>query len=842
MALVLTTSSHTISFTPADSAHQAAYRLSEIGSVASQLIDLTVHDTISIDESADDSDLLTLKFQENDIGFISKENAAELAEFVLAWRSALAALEEQVPISRVSAFPDPLNSDYVTAGLVREKTAFFEEKVVSIRLVTWNLHGEIIGEDLRPLFFGSNESDGAEQLQDLEIYFVALQEADPLSPTTLSANQVTISRWIKQITEALGSSSVHIASSELLGMVLLMFSHRKLASQITDLEISSAGTGVFGYWGNKGAVCIKFMLGANPITGSDGVEIAVINMHLSSGINMQALERRRWEMNELERRLKLPIFNGKLCCKPRNGGKNRTELLYQNGELLDELDGRFLDLDMNDDNATTPTEEKQSITPASVDSEDKAATTSVSTGMTATTAVTINSDQVGPERQMNSIVFVMGDLNYRLSMDRNDVELLVSKSDYDALLFWDQLRNEIKDGLVLIGFQEGPISFPPTYKYDIGTNTFDTSEKARVPAYTDRILYTPYPSLAQLDYEPMAHYISSDHKPIVASFELRTMLIDVDKRGELVKRLLHDMDARENESRPRAEVEQTEYEISDLKVFSTVNQNVKFRNSGNTQIAWEIEPVEGTLLTFNRLDGILPPGVTQTIRVKFIVPPLTSKIAEIFILRIVNRQDYFISIGGDVAPSCFGASLDDMIRKPSGAVNGISDQAGPQLNIPREIWKCVDYLSTRITKDVFRRPGDEIVGQLVRDWLDKGEDFDVTVLDSLASDGNKGVHSVAEQFLLLLQFVVGGVIPESAYDTLLQGKNGVQVIFEVIPRVNVNTLIYIASFLREVKRSVIDFDLILDMFDKVLVRIPRSGKIRTRHKVKRMEFFKAFIG
>ena len=44
-------------------------------------------------------------------------------------------------------------------------------------------------------------------------------------------------------------------------------------------------------------------------------------------------------------------------------------------------------------------------------------------------------------------------------------------------------------GRAFEGFSEGDISFLPTYKYDPGTNTFDTSHKQRIPAYTDRVLF-----------------------------------------------------------------------------------------------------------------------------------------------------------------------------------------------------------------------------------------------------------------------------------------------------------------------------------------------------------------
>lgn len=52
-----------------------------------------------------------------------------------------------------------------------------------------------------------------------------------------------------------------------------------------------------------------------------------------------------------------------------------------------------------------------------------------------------------------------------------------------------QLREQQRIGASFLNFQEADISFLPTYKYNVGTDVFDTSEKMRCPAYCDRILY-----------------------------------------------------------------------------------------------------------------------------------------------------------------------------------------------------------------------------------------------------------------------------------------------------------------------------------------------------------------
>jgi hypothetical protein len=47
----------------------------------------------------------------------------------------------------------------------------------------------------------------------------------------------------------------------------------------------------------------------------------------------------------------------------------------------------------------------------------------------------------------------------------------------------------MQKGLSFVNFEEGALAFDPTYKYDNGTTAYDTSEKARTPSWTDRILF-----------------------------------------------------------------------------------------------------------------------------------------------------------------------------------------------------------------------------------------------------------------------------------------------------------------------------------------------------------------
>lgn len=63
--------------------------------------------------------------------------------------------------------------------------------------------------------------------------------------------------------------------------------------------------------------------------------------------------------------------------------------------------------------------------------------------------------------------FLCGDLNFRLDISRLHADWLISRQEYAQAFEFDQLNALMKQGKSFIGFNEAPINFPPTFKYDV---------------------------------------------------------------------------------------------------------------------------------------------------------------------------------------------------------------------------------------------------------------------------------------------------------------------------------------------------------------------------------------
>lgn len=135
----------------------------------------------------------------------------------------------------------------------------------------------------------------------------------------------------------------------------------------------------------------------------------------------------------------------------------------------------------------------------------------------------------------HEICILNGDLNYRIdTMGRDTVIKAIRANNFSKLLERDQLlvSRRRNPTFRLRAFTESPILFAPTYKYDVGSDRYDTSEKHRAPAWCDRILYRGAGKIKQLEYR--RHELqASDHRPVTASFVMRIKTVSFEKRARV---------------------------------------------------------------------------------------------------------------------------------------------------------------------------------------------------------------------------------------------------------------------------------------------------------------------
>ena len=141
-------------------------------------------------------------------------------------------------------------------------------------------------------------------------------------------------------------------------------------------------------------------------------------------------------------------------------------------------------------------------------------------------------------------IFFCGDLNYRIDLPREVVEHTIQQmtdieqcrgreEDIDnlrsSLLRHDQLLSSMADRRAFLSLAEGKIRFAPTFKFDKGSQEYDTSHKQRIPAWTDRVLFKPFGTrILEYNSVPSSHH--SDHRPVHATFR-------VNSRGRVLPKL-----------------------------------------------------------------------------------------------------------------------------------------------------------------------------------------------------------------------------------------------------------------------------------------------------------------
>lgn len=145
-------------------------------------------------------------------------------------------------------------------------------------------------------------------------------------------------------------------------------------------------------------------------------------------------------------------------------------------------------------------------------------------------------------------VFWFGDLNFRLYGDESSdlspeqIRDMVKNDQLNELLKKDQLSIAMCEGRAFSELVERLPQFPPTFKFEPGTNDYDMKRR---PAWCDRILYKAKNKilkncslqLEQMSYKSHPNYKLSDHKPVSSEFRIKVRFISDYLRAKHLTRM-----------------------------------------------------------------------------------------------------------------------------------------------------------------------------------------------------------------------------------------------------------------------------------------------------------------
>ncbi|KAF4921255.1 Type I inositol polyphosphate 5-phosphatase 8 [Colletotrichum viniferum] len=322
------------------------------------------------------------------------------------------------------------------------------------------------------------------------LYVLGLQEIVDLNMARDYMNRMysdpgPINKWKDALEAAMPPGYELVAAEQMSGLCLLAYASPEVAPTISNVSTVSVGTGLFGYLGNKGAVTTRMLLG-------ETTRMVFVNCHLASGAEQTYLDRRLWDVGQIMSRTQFDPINlaGENDAEPEKIGDE--DFAFWLGDLNFRVDGlpgndirRLLllhtrgeyDLDKRGRKVIAGGEVlvvKSSKSGKAEDSDDD----------TSTIETTLSS-----EPSEHDSASSLPDPDEFLPDPSDDPASL--QATLDSLLPHDQLRRIIQEKKAFHeGWREGPITFLPSYKYDVGTiSLFDSSEKQRAPSWCDRILY-----------------------------------------------------------------------------------------------------------------------------------------------------------------------------------------------------------------------------------------------------------------------------------------------------------------------------------------------------------------
>ncbi|XP_077006342.1 LOW QUALITY PROTEIN: type II inositol 1,4,5-trisphosphate 5-phosphatase [Tamandua tetradactyla] len=471
----------------------------------------------------------------------------------------------------------------------------------------------------------------------------------------------------------------------------------------------------------------------------------------------------------------------------------------------------------------------------------------------------------------HDVILWLGDLNYRIEeLDVEKVKKLIEEKAFQTLYEYDQLKTQVAAKEVFEGFTEGELTFQPTYKYDTGSDDWDTSEKCRAPAWCDRVLWKGK-NITQLSYQSHMALKTSDHKPVSSEFDIGVRVINEELYRRTLEEIVRSLDKMENANIPSVSLSKTEFCFQNVRYMQLQVESFTIHN-GQVPCQFEFinKPDEESYckqwLNANPSRGFLLPDSDIEIELELFVNKTTAtklnsgeeKIEDILVLHLDRGKDYFLSVSGNYLPSCFGSPIhtlcymrEPILDLPPETIRELTlmpvqvEDDGSQLEnpmeIPKEVWMMVDYLYRNAVQqeDLFQQPGLRLEFEHIRDCLDTG------MIDTLSASN----HSVAEALLLFLESLPEPVICYSAYHSCLECSGNYIASKQVIsslPIYHKNVFNYLMAFLQELLKNSaknhLDENILASIFGSLLLRNPAGHqKLEMAEKKKAQEFIHQFL-
>ena len=483
-----------------------------------------------------------------------------------------------------------------TEQWVLQQLPYYEDQYTSMNcfdccVTTFNAGCKPPPENLNEVL-GRSFRAGSEETQP-DILVVGLQEVD-MSATALWKEETDVGQlWISRLRSAMGaefpplhpnapcggSGYYALPARQLVGLLTAVFVKKDVFAQgFKDYSISIVSTGAMGNLGNKGCVGVRFQFHMS--------SFCFLNCHLAAG--QGNVSKRNDDVQNILGRIDFcgagssaSVLASTSSSSSYGGGEPGvlppvpTEELYSQVRFSEANSSNSKVANRGAGGPTSP-----AFAPNSASAFQETASSSTLGPRTAggsippnasppsSTYIRSSGDPSSPSTTVvggggvsrymllptaklqylsasdHDVVVLFGDLNYRVDMSYEEAVSKAHNADFDGLIAKDQLLQEMRNPHTPYkGFTDHtPRAFMPTYRYDIGTlDTYDTSEKRRIPAYTDRILHWArnkrHRDVVLRQLEVRQHVVCSDHKPVVAFFSIPYRQMVAEQRMGVLERL-----------------------------------------------------------------------------------------------------------------------------------------------------------------------------------------------------------------------------------------------------------------------------------------------------------------